>query len=238
MNETDAPSHLIDLWHMRQAEQRHKPTLFLCDYGSWQPKRQVIFGRLEMETLKSAKSALTTPSFSGYNFMTISLKQEACVQSTHRTPSALLRATMLAVSTLLFLSACAGNDPLAEEGSGLAMVPVNHTDRYAMNVFVGKSWAGDIDEHSGGGAAACCYFGPSDWRQPVTVRWTWGEDDAKDGKPAVSEIKRAVVTHFPASGPRSDPDPSKDDAYVCVILRDLDTVELAFSPSASRCATK
>ncbi len=30
----------------------------------------------------------------------------------------------------------------------------------------------------------------------------------------------------------------KDDAYVCVILRDHDTAELAFSPSATGCADK
>ncbi|AXL52466.1 hypothetical protein DSC91_005490 [Paraburkholderia caffeinilytica] len=47
-----------------------------------------------------------------------------------------------------------------------------------------------------------------------------------------------MLAHFPADGPHSDPDPNKDDAYVCVILRDLNTADLAFSPSASGCADR
>ncbi len=42
----------------------------------------------------------------------------------------------------------------------MAMVPINHTDRYAVDIFIGKYWAGDVSSHSGGGAAACCYPGP------------------------------------------------------------------------------
>jgi hypothetical protein len=113
----------------------------------------------------------------------------------------------------------------------MAMVPINHTDRGAIDVFVDEHWAGDVDKHQGGGAAACCYPGLNDWRQPVTIRWTWG-DGSKETE------RQAVVTHFPASGPHDDPDPLKSDAYVCVILRDLNTAELAFSPSASGCAHK
>ena len=119
------------------------------------------------------------------------------------------------------------------------MVPINHTGRYAVNIFVDKYWAGDAGRHAGGGGAACCYPGLKNWNQPVTVRWTWGwEEDPKTKAMTKPDESHTVIAHFPAGGPHSDPDMSKDDAYVCVILRDLDAVDLAFSPSASACANK
>ncbi|MGF6900261.1 DUF3304 domain-containing protein [Paraburkholderia sp. GAS348] len=147
----------------------------------------------------------------------------------------------LAVGALLTLSACAGtglpDDPFAGEGAAMAMVPINHTDRYAVNIFIDKYWAGDATRQSGGGKAACCYPGLEDWSQPVTVTWTWGwEEDPKTKAVLKPDEQRTVVARFPASGPHSDHDPMKDDAYVCVILRDLDKAELAFSPTASGCA--
>ncbi|CAM2175784.1 DUF3304 domain-containing protein [Paraburkholderia sacchari] len=147
-----------------------------------------------------------------------------------------------AVATAIALSACGHvlpDDPFASEGQAMAMVPINHTDRYAVNIFVDKYWAGNVTRHAGGGAAACCYPGLKDWRQPVTIKWTWGwEEDPKTNAVTMPDEPHTVVAHFPSSGPRSDPDPMKDDAYVCVILRDLGTAELAFSPSRSGCANK
>jgi hypothetical protein len=119
------------------------------------------------------------------------------------------------------------------------MVPINHTDRYAVNIVVDKYWAGNVRAQAGGGRITCCYSGQKSWNQPVTVRWTWGwEEDSKTKAVTKPDESHAVVAHFPAGGPHSDPDMSKDDAYVCVILRDLDKVDLAFSPSASACANK
>ncbi|WP_148662323.1 hypothetical protein [Paraburkholderia phytofirmans] len=50
----------------------------------------------------------------------------------------------LAVGALLTLSACAGtglpDDPFAGEGAAMAMVPINHTDRYAVKEGLQKSW--------------------------------------------------------------------------------------------------
>lgn len=148
----------------------------------------------------------------------------------------------VAMGTVLTLSACTGtllpDDPFAGD-SPMAMVPINHTDRYAVHIFVDKYWAGDVTRRAGGGKAACCYPGLKDWRRPVTVRWTWGtEEDPKTKAITMPREPRTVIAHFPASGPHSDPDPGKDDAYVCVILRDLDTAELAFSPTRSGCADK
>ena len=147
-----------------------------------------------------------------------------------------------AIGTLLTLSACTGtllpDDPFAGD-SPMAMVPINHTDRYAVNIFIDKYWAGNVTRRAGGGKAACCYPGLKDWRRPVTVRWIWGtEEDPKTKAITMPREPRSVIAHFPASGPHSDPDPGKDDAYVCVILRDLDTAELAFSPTALGCADK
>ncbi len=152
------------------------------------------------------------------------------------------RTAALAAGAVIALSACGHtlpNDPFASEGQAMAMVPINHTDRYAVSIFVDKYWAGDVDDHSGGGAAACCYPGLKDWKQPVTVRWTWGrEEDPKTRAVTMPDEPHTLVTHFPSGGPHNDPDPRKDDAYVCVILRDLNTVELAFSPNRSGCADK
>lgn len=121
----------------------------------------------------------------------------------------------------------------------MAMVPINHTDRYAVSIFIDKSWAGDAGRQSGGGAAACCYPGLKDWSKPVTLTWTWGwEEDPKTKAVLKPDEQHTVFAHFPASGPHSDRDPMKDDAYVCVILRNLDKAELTFSPTASGCADK
>ncbi|KAK45085.1 hypothetical protein BG58_21295 [Caballeronia jiangsuensis] len=144
---------------------------------------------------------------------------------------------------LFTLSACVGrtlpDDLFDGEGKALSIVPVNHTDRYAMNVSVGKYWAGDVSAHGGGGSAACCFPGVKDWSRAVSVKWTWGtEEDTRTkavAKPAESHI---VTAHFPLGGPHSDTDEYTNDAYLCVILRDLDAVDLAFSPSAFACADK
>jgi hypothetical protein len=153
------------------------------------------------------------------------------------------RTVALATSAVITLSACAHDtlpdDPFSSQGTALSMVPINHADRYAVDIFVDKYWAGNVTRHAGGGAAACCYPGLKDWRQPVIVRWTWGwEEDPKTKAVTMSDEPHKVVTHFPASGPHNDPDPYKADAYVCVILRDLNTAELAFSPNRSGCADK
>ena len=147
--------------------------------------------------------------------------------------------TTLVLGALFTFASCATasalpDDPFDGTAEPMAMIPVNHTDRYAGSIFIDKYWAGGVFPHSGGGKAACCYPGLEDWTQPVKVSWSWAQDDARDGKPAVDEIKRSVLTHFPVDGP----DPARDDHYICVIFHDLDTVELAFSPSGRACATK
>ncbi|QPS45035.1 DUF3304 domain-containing protein [Burkholderia humptydooensis] len=155
------------------------------------------------------------------------------------------RHTALAACFAVFaLTACAGssalpNDPLAEERRALSITPVNHTDRYAVDIYVGRYWAGAVDSQGGGGSATCCFPGMKDWSKPVTVTWIWGtEEDPKTKAITMPREKRSVQVHFPPGGPRQDPDPYKTDAYLCVIFRNLDTVELAFAPGSSKCWDK
>ncbi|WP_240766240.1 DUF3304 domain-containing protein [Paraburkholderia flava] len=137
---------------------------------------------------------------------------------------------------LFALSACAGSsllpdDPLASDHP-LWMVPIDKTDRGAVNMAVEKYGMGGAYPHSGGGAAACCYPGPRDWSKPVTVHWEW--DTVVDLRTTVAPPTEphSIVVHFPPGGP------AKDDRYLCLILRDRNTAELAFSRVASHCATK
>ena len=141
----------------------------------------------------------------------------------------------LAAFVLFAVSACAGapaspEDPLASDHP-LWMVPINHIDRVAINLAVDRYGMGDVYPH-GGGARACCYPGPMDWSKPVTVHWEW--DTVVDPKTKVvpPTEPHSMVMHFPPGGP------ARDDRYLCLILRDRDTAELAFSRVALQCATK
>jgi hypothetical protein len=142
-------------------------------------------------------------------------------------------------------SACAGIpslpvDPFDNSEPGLTLVPINHTDRYALNVAADQFWAGDARPHNDGAGAACCYPGLKNWNKPVTVRWTWGRESDPQTKVVLKPREQhSTVVHFPAGGPtRDDNDMSKDEAYLCVILRDIDRAELAFATSRTRCANK
>ena len=147
-----------------------------------------------------------------------------------------LRITALAACTLLVLSACAEStllpdDPLSSEHP-LWMVPVNPTDNWAINLAVDRYGMGGANPHAAGGAAACCYPSPKDWSKPVTVHWEWDTVVRPGTKIIPPTEPHTMVLHFPPGGP------AKDDRYLCLILRDRDTAELAFSRVASRCATK
>jgi hypothetical protein len=143
-----------------------------------------------------------------------------------------------ATGVLLALSACTADsalvyeDPLASEHP-LYMVPISQTDRWSINMAVDHYGMGDSPPHGGGGAAACCYPSPKDWSEPVTVHWTWGTElDPKTKAVIKPREPHSMVLHFPPGGP------AKDDRYLCLIVRDRDTAELAFSRAATRCATK
>jgi hypothetical protein len=168
------------------------------------------------------------------------------MKTIHSYPAS-LRAIGLAACVLFAVSACAGgpslpDDPFDSDEPGLTMVPINHTDRYALNVVADKYWAGDARPHNDGSAAACCYPGLKDWNKPVTVRWTWGtEVDPKTKAVLKPREPHSMVAYFPPGGPKrsaEDIAQDKDEPYLCVILRNRDTAELAFSWSGTGCATK
>ncbi|KDB07491.1 Protein of unknown function DUF3304 [Burkholderia sp. lig30] len=144
----------------------------------------------------------------------------------------------LAACVLLTLSACAGSSPLPDDPLAsdhpLWMVPINYMDRWAINMAVDKYGMGGVDPYNnGGGAAACCYPGSKDWNKPVTARWTWGTELDPQTKAVLKPREpHSMVVHFPQGGP------AKDDRYLCLILRDRETAELAFATSRTRCATK
>lgn len=155
------------------------------------------------------------------------------------------RSTALAAGFSIFaLAACASSaavsdDPFIGGGPALAMVPANHTDRYTVGIYVDKYWAGGVYPHSGGSASACCFPGMKDWSKPVTVTWEWGtEEDPQTKAITMPREKHSVQVNFPAGGPHQDSDWHKSDAYLCVILRNRNTAELAFSPSGSGCMSK
>jgi hypothetical protein len=61
----------------------------------------------------------------------------------------------LAACVLFAVSACAGgpslpDDPFDSNEPGLTMVPINHTDRYELNVVADKYWAGDARPRNDG----------------------------------------------------------------------------------------
>ncbi|MBI0329492.1 DUF3304 domain-containing protein [Burkholderia plantarii] len=165
--------------------------------------------------------------------MPISLKQSA---DAVRSRSATSGIAVLAACALLVLSACESesllpDDPLASEHP-LWMVQVNHTDRGAINLAVDRYGMGDVYPHSGGGAAACCYPSPKDWSKPVTVHWEWDTMFDPKAKVIPPTEPHSLIVHFPSGGP------AKNDRYLCFILRDRDTAELAFATGRTRCATK
>ncbi|WP_186197032.1 DUF3304 domain-containing protein [Burkholderia gladioli] len=142
------------------------------------------------------------------------------------------------------LAACAGSNgtadkPLVGGGQALAMVPANHVNRWAVNIYVDKYWAGNVSPEGGGAKAACCLPGMIDWSKPVTVTWYWDVlRDPKTKAVVARKEKRSVRVSFPVSGPHQDPDWHKADAYLCVILRDDSTAAMEFSPSRSGCMSK
>ncbi|WP_186123382.1 DUF3304 domain-containing protein [Burkholderia gladioli] len=142
------------------------------------------------------------------------------------------------------LTACAGSngtadDPLVVGGQALAMVPANHVNRWAVNIYVDKYWAGNVSPEGGGAKAACCFPGMIDWSKPVTVTWIWDAvEDPKTKAVVTPEEAHSIQVNFPAGGPHQDSDWHKADAYLCVILRDRNRAALEFSSSRSGCMSK
>lgn len=153
-----------------------------------------------------------------------------------------------ALAALLASCSSVPNISAADPGPGLWLVPVNHTDRYAPNIFVDAAWAGNVGPQGGGGGAVCCIAGRSDWSKPVLVKWRWGaEEDPATKTITLAGEDRSAMVSFPRAPKRlnksikepwSTEDYLADEAYLCVIFRSLDKVEFAYSSSGSGCRQK
>jgi hypothetical protein len=127
-------------------------------------------------------------------------------------------------------------------GKALNMILVNHTNRYISQAFVGTNWAANAGAGDangpGGGGIVCCY-NVTDWRKPVKVMWTWGSEGEpsfynKDGmltkgKVITPKEDHVAMVNLPPRMPISSDDRFKRERNLCVIFRDLNTVELQYT---------
>ncbi|MBB5189760.1 hypothetical protein HNQ50_000470 [Silvimonas terrae] len=144
----------------------------------------------------------------------------------------------MALLASALLAGCASADQPQEpqrDGPSLMMVPVNHYERYADPVFVDKYWAGNVGKRrpdgspAGGGGAVCCYAGYKDWTKPIKVRWAWGLEMNRETEQIIRPDEwHEVMATLPGPPHQDTPDPRYADAYLCVILRDRDKVDLAY----------
>lgn len=160
------------------------------------------------------------------------------------------RRVFLQICMTAMLTSCAGvtGRDSADQGPGLWLVPVNHTDRYAPQIFVDDTWAGNVGRHGGGGGAVCCIAGREDWSRPVLVQWRWGrEEDPVTKAVTLAGEDRSAMVAFPRAPKRlnksikepwSSEDYAADEAYLCVIFRTLDKVELSYATRAGACREK
>lgn len=159
----------------------------------------------------------------------------------------------------LLLAGCSSagtsqDDVFTDDARALGIVLVNHTDRYVSQAYVGKYWAANIGKRyadgspRGGNSSVCCYSGVTDWRKPVRVAWTWGSEGEpstvnkdgtlKLGKETMPAEQHEVMAKFPPRFPLDSPDRFKQETALCVIFRDLNTVELAYSVGGFDCDKK
>ena len=127
-------------------------------------------------------------------------------------------------------------------GKALNMILVNHTNRPISQAFVGTNWAANASaadaDGLGGGKIVCCY-NVTDWRKPVKVMWTFSEigepsfynkDGIRtEGKVLIPKEDHVLMVNLPPRMPISSDDMFKDEGNLCVIVRDLNTVELQYS---------
>lgn len=158
--------------------------------------------------------------------------------------------TVLFLLISILMSSCALAPALSGDvnAPGQMLVPVNHTGRYALNIFVEDAWAGNLDAHGGGGSATCCIAGRKDWSKPALVRWRWGrEEDPVTREVTVPGEDHSTLVAFPRAPHRvnktvqeewSREDYLADEVYLCVIFRTLELVEFEFSSTRGGCATK
>ncbi|MEN9656835.1 MAG: hypothetical protein RL571_300 [Pseudomonadota bacterium] len=127
-------------------------------------------------------------------------------------------------------------------GKALNMILVNHNHRPISQAFVSTNWAanagaGDV-KGPGGGGIVCCY-NVTDWRKPVKVMWTFSavreqsidhpDGSYTPGKVLIPKEDHVAMVSLPPRMPISSDDRFKRERNLCVIFRDLNTVELQYT---------
>jgi hypothetical protein len=156
----------------------------------------------------------------------------------------------------LLLAGCSSadvlpDDPFMGKARALNMVLVNHTDRYISTAWVDKYWAANINARyedgspRGGNKSVCCYSGVTDWKKPVKVTWQWGREEEPpiigpkgrhiNGKVTKPDEDHEAMVAFPPRFPLDSKDMFKKETALCVIFRDLNTVELQYSVGGFDC---
>jgi hypothetical protein len=127
-------------------------------------------------------------------------------------------------------------------GKALNMILVNHNHRPISQAFVGTNWAANAGagdaKGPGGGGIICCY-NVTDWRKPVKVMWTFSalgepsfynkEGIRTEGKITTPKEDHVAMVSLPPRMPIASSDMFKDEGNLCVIFKDLNTVELQYS---------
>ena len=57
--------------------------------------------------------------------------------------------------------------------------PYNFTEEPISDIYVNGTWAGNVMEHSGGGAGVCCATIPRKWQKKLSVEVRWLKSDGK-----------------------------------------------------------
>ncbi|MEN3032018.1 DUF3304 domain-containing protein [Chromobacterium amazonense] len=140
------------------------------------------------------------------------------------------------------------NDPYLRKGIRLDIVGINYVKHSVSDFWVDGNWGGNLGEaysdgHSNGGNASTCCFSMMDYRKPVKVKWVWtgtstGPIDVGSGifirgKQLTPDIEKEAMVMLPPRMPRviktksGIPEYAREDT-LCVIFKDMDTVELQY----------
>ncbi|QND85587.1 DUF3304 domain-containing protein [Chromobacterium vaccinii] len=140
------------------------------------------------------------------------------------------------------------SDPYLRKGVRLDIVGINYVKHNISDFWVDGDWGGNLGEaypdgHSNGGNASTCCFGLVDYKKPVKVKWIWtgtstGPIDAGNGvfvrgKQLTPDIEKEAMVMLPSRMPRviktksGIPEYAREDT-LCVIFKDMDTVELQY----------
>ncbi|QND85588.1 Uncharacterized protein ChrSV_3362 [Chromobacterium vaccinii] len=139
------------------------------------------------------------------------------------------------------------NDPYLKNGIRLDIMGISYASR-GIEYWVDGNWGGYISApsmpgHSNGGNASTCCFNLVDYKKPVKVKWkingtSTGVVDAGNGvyirgKQLTPDVEKEASIMLPQRLPQTlktksgIPETARQDT-LCVIFKDVDTVELQY----------